>query len=277
MKVMVTGSGGFIGGAVKHFLELRGDEVVPYDRVDGNDVQDAEKLLEVSKGCDAVIHLAGVLGTHELFDTIHEAIDVNIKGTVNVLEACRANGATYTGISMPPVFKSIYTATKVCTGWIASGFHETYGLPVSHVRAYNAFGPGQHHGPGHPQKIVPTFAVNAWARRPIPIWGDGTQTVDLVHTTDLARMLVDATNFGDDVTFDGGTGVPFTVNEVADMVAEIVGKGAAFVEYLPMRRGEKPTHIVATGAGWDRLDWKPEFRHEDLVDAVNSYKDHPTV
>jgi hypothetical protein len=96
----------------------------------------------------------------------------------------------------------VYTATKVAATRLASAYHHTHGLPVSHVRAFNAFGPGQAHGPGHPQKIIPTFAVEAWAGRPIPIWGDGNQTVDLIHTSDLARMLVDAIDHGDDVTFD---------------------------------------------------------------------------
>jgi UDP-glucose 4-epimerase len=276
MQVLVTGSGGFIGSAVKEHLVAQGHEPVPYDLVDGNDIKDAARVLNVSKGCDAVIHLAGVLGTHELFDTINLAIDVNIKGTVNVLEAARANDLRYVGISMPPVFKSIYTATKVCTGWIASGFHETFGVPVSHVRAYNAFGPGQHHGPGHPQKIVPTFAVETWAGRPVPVWGSGNQTVDLIHTTDLARMLAQAINFGDDDTFDGGTGKAFTVNEVVKMVADIVGVEPQ-IEYKPMRRGEKETDIVATGLGWDKLGWQPKFNYQQLVDAVNSYKDHPSV
>jgi UDP-glucose 4-epimerase len=191
MKVVVSGGKGFIGRAVKAHLEEAGFEAVSYDLPD--DVRDFDNLKRVTEGADAFIHMAGVLGTHELFDTIDLAIDVNIKGTVNVLEACRVNGLSFVGITMPQVFKSIYTATKVCTGWIASGFNQTYGLPVSHVRAFNAFGPGQAHGPGHPQKIVPTFAVEAWAGRPIPIWGDGEQSVDLIHTSDLGRMLVDAT------------------------------------------------------------------------------------
>lgn len=276
MKVLVTGSGGFIGSAVKEHLIAQGHEPIPYDLTDGNDIQDAAKLLKVSKGADAVVHLAGVLGTHELFDTIHKAIDVNIKGTVNVLEAAKANGMRYVGISMPPVFYSVYTATKICTGWLASSFHETYGVPVSHVRAYNAFGSNQHHGPGHPQKIVPTFAVETWAGRPVPVWGSGNQTVDLIHTDDLARMLAQAINFGDDDTFDGGTGKAFTVNEVVKMVADIVGVEPQ-INYKPMRRGEKETDIVATGLGWDKLGWEPRFRHNQLVEAVYAYKDHPSV
>lgn len=269
MKVLVTGGGGFIGSAVCRELEQRGDTPVLFDRP--NDVRSYDNLAEVGRGCKAVIHMAGVLGTHELFDTPELAIDVNIKGTLNVLEFCRNFGASFTGITMPQVFPSIYTATKVASTRLASAYHLTHCVPVSHVRAFNAFGPGQAHGHGHPQKIVPTFAVNAWQGKDIPVWGDGEQTVDLIHVDDLGRMLVDATQFGDDQTFDGGTGKAFTVNETIDMVRLCVPH-EVYVEHLPMRRGEVPTHIVATGEGWDLLGWRPNFRFEQFRDTVLAYR-----
>lgn len=268
-KVMVTGSGGFIGRAVVGELAFRGIEVVEFNLPD-HDVQDADDVLLTSQGCDGVIHLAGVLGTHELFDTPRIAVDVNIHGSLNVLEACRINGMHYVGITMPQVFPSIYTATKIATTKLATAYHHTHGVPVSHVRAFNAFGPGQAHGPGHPQKIIPTFAYNAWHDIPIPVWGDGLQTVDLIHTHELAKMMVDALKFGDDQTFDGGTGKAWTVNEVVDEVFRIVGKPQN-VTHLPMRRGEVPTAIVATGEGWDLLGWKPT--DIPLASTVHWYKD----
>jgi len=269
MIVAVTGGHGFIGRATCARLTELGHVAVPLGLEEGFDIRQPFELA-----ADACIHLAGVLGTHELFDAVHEAVDVNVKGTVNVLDACVRAKARYVGITMPQVFPSVYTATKVAATRLASAYHHTYGLPVSHVRAFNAFGPGQAHGPGHPQKIVPTFAVEAWAGRPLPVWGDGTQTVDLIHTSDLARMLVDALDHGDDVTFDGGTGVAFTVTEVALLVGKFTGSSSR-IEYLPMRRGETPTHIVATGEGWDRLGWTPDFRYSDLIDTVASYARHP--
>lgn len=273
MKVLVTGGRGFIGTTVTEWLEKKGHQAYAYDLP--NDIRNKDQLKEASKGLDAIIHMAGVLGTHELFDEIDKAIDVNIRGTNNVLDACHSNGLSYVGITMPQVFPSVYTATKVAATRLASAYHHTHGVPVSHVRAFNAFGPGQHHGVGHPQKIIPTFACNAWAGLPIPIWGDGQQTVDLIYVDDLAHLLVDALKFGDDTTFDGGTGVPFTVTETAEMVAEMAGRQAN-IEYLPMRRGELPTHIVASGEGWDKLDWRPQFRVNDLVKTVNSYRTHPS-
>ncbi len=252
-----------------YFLEGAGHEPITLDR-DAGDIRYLEDIERVGKGAKHVIHMAGVLGTHELFDTPQLAIDVNITGSKNVLEFCRRNEASYTGITMPQVFPSLYTATKIATCAFATAYNHTHGVPVSHVRAFNAFGPGQAHGPGHPQKILPTFAYNIWRGLPVPIWGDGEQTVDLIYTPDLARMLVDAMRFGNDVTFDGGTGIAFTVNEVIDMVEDYVCK-PAIRKYLPMRRGEVPTEIVAHGENWDLLDWKPEFRKADLAFSVDAY------
>lgn len=266
MRVVVTGGAGFIGSAVCRHLDARGHEPISFDRANDQDI-----LCDWMPDADHCIHLAGVLGTHELFDTPEIAVDVNVKGTLNVLQWCRVRGAGYTGITMPPVFRSVYTATKMCADRLASAWHHEFGVPTSFVRAFNAFGPGQKHGPGHPRKIVPAFASEAWRGEPLIVWGDGTQTVDLVHTDDLARMLVDATAFGDCEVFDGGTGRPWTVNAVAEMVIAITDSRSK-VEHRPMRRGEVPTNIVAKGDGWDLLGWHPEFRYQQLVEAVDSYK-----
>ena len=275
MEVLVTGGGGFIGKAVVFELEQRGDKAVVFDRKHGLDVTSPSDLQEFA-GVGHVIHLAGVLGTHELFDTVDLAIDVNIKGTVNVLEFCKDTGAGYTGITMPAVFPSIYTATKIAAVAFATAYHFTHGVPVSHVRAFNAFGPGQSHGEGHPQKIIPTFAHNIWRGLPVPIWGDGEQKVDLIYTDDLADVLAHATLYGNNETFDGGTGTSFTVNKVADMVGECVaslgGVSQFTKKYLPMRRGEVPTDIVARGENWDKLALFPHFDMEDLCKAVEFYR-----
>jgi UDP-glucose 4-epimerase len=269
--VVVTGGDGFIGRPVVEELERRGYMPEVYGLEEGG-VEDSMAVLDFVDGAEFVIHLAGVLGTHELFDSVEHAVQVNVIGTVNVLQACYRHGANYVGITMPQVFPSVYTATKVCATRLATCFHREFDVPVSHVRAFNAFGPGQAYGHGHPQKIVPTFAIKALLGQPIPIWGDGTQGVDLIHTSDLAMMLADASQFGDDEVFDGGTGQSFTVNKVAEMIQELTNTNVPH-EYLPMRRGEEPTQIVAEGEGWDLLGWQPRFRYRDLFDTVAWYRE----
>lgn len=269
MRIAVTGGTGFFGRATINAAENAGHTVWAFDRTLGLDVLGSLDALE---GADTVIHLAGVLGTSELFDMPETALDVNIKGTLRILQWCRDHDARYVGVSMPDPFPSVYTATKVAARRLATAWHHAYDLPVSTVRAFNGYGPYQHYGPGHPQKILPTFARAAWERRPLPIWGDGEQTMDLVHADDVGRMLVEACAFGGDETFDAGTGVPVTVNELAEFVLEVTGSKAG-VEHLPMRAGEVPVQITATGEGWDRLDWKPEFGWDRIAETVRWYRD----
>lgn len=271
MDIVVTGGKGFIGQATMKEANSRGHRVWAFDRSNGEDVLGPLDSLE---GADVVIHLAGVLGTAELFDNPREAINVNIHGTLNILEWCEMNHARFVGITMPPVFPSVYTATKTCSDRLASAWHHSKGVGVSKVRAFNAYGPGQKHGKNHPQKILPTFATEAWNGRPIPIWGDGEQTVDLIHADDLGKMLVYACYFTNDETFDGGTGTAVTVNQLAEFVLDVT-KSKAGIEYLPMRDGEIPTRIAATGEGWGKLGWAPMLEWDRIEETIHSYNPNP--
>src|SRR5512139_71270 len=267
MKIAVTGGSGFLGKAAINAARADGHEAWSFDWANGNNVLGD---LGALSGADAVIHLAGMLGTSELFDQAEAAVQANVVGTLRILQWCRGNGASYVGISMPDVFPSVYTATKICAARLATAWHLAYGVPVSHVRAFNAYGPGQKHGPGHPQKILPTFATEAWPGRPLPIWGDGEQTIDLVHAKDVGRILVEATGHGDDSVFDAGTGIAVTVNELALFVLGVTGSKAG-VTYLPMRPGELPTRIVAKGQGWGKLSARPSLDWDDVCEAIGAY------
>lgn len=268
MRIAVTGAKGFIGSATCSTLRADGHDVVEIDRSTGTNILGPE-LKDALAGCDGVIHLAGVLGTAELFSNVELAIDVNVKGAVRVLDVCKELGMKYVGITMPRVWSNVYQATKTCQAILASAWHQNFSVPVSHVRAFNAFGHGQHIL--HVQKIIPTFSYNAWNNLPIPIWGDGTQTVDLVYVRDVAQMLVDALQFGDDEVFDAGSGTAMTVNDVANLVLNMTGSDAG-IKYMPMRPGETPVDIVARGEGWDKLGWSPEFNEEDLFNTVMWYR-----
>ena len=268
MKIAITGGRGFIGGAVLEQAIAAGHQAWSFDTQSGRDICGDLGLLE---GAQTVVHCAGVLGTAELFDRAEEAIRVNVTGTLRVMQWCVDNNAGFVGITMPPVFPSVYTATRVCTAHLGRAYQNAYGLRCSWVEAYNAYGARQRYGAGHPQKIVPTFATLGWQGRPLPVWGDGEQMVDLVHADDVARMLLDATQYGGGHVFDAGTGVSFTVNQVARFVNEVTGNRAG-IQYLPMRKGEIPTQIHAEGRGWGILGWHPEMDWDRVAEVVRSYR-----
>lgn len=272
MKICVTGGAGFIGQATINYAASQGHDVWRYDRMDGNDILTGD--YSHFKGADWIIHLAGSLGTSELFARPHHAVRTNVDAAIRVLDWCRDNGAGYVGITMPDSsWANVYQATKLCAMRLATAWHKNFGVPVTHVRAFNVYGPNQKHGPGHPQKIIPTFSAKAWAGEPIPIWGDGDQTVDLVHVDDVARILVEATRFGNDEIFDAGTGEDISVNNVAGMINLWCGQHPQNVTNLPMRDGETPnTRIKATGAGWDLLGWHPRNDLWRLKETVDWYK-----
>lgn len=278
MKILITGGSGFIGSAVVKELEKRNMIAIPYDRINGCDIQNEEMVQHAVKICDGVIHLAGILGTNELFERPQQAVDINIKGALNIILACAKHGVQYSAIQMPnTAWNNIYQATKYCAYNLANAYRIYQNMPCSFVRAFNAYGKGQHvYGV---QKIIPTFATRAWRGQNLPIWGNGKQLVDMVYVDDIARMLVDALQFHQGQTFDAGTGVGHTVNEIAEAVLTTVsihGGTKSRLQYFPMRKGELETGgvaPVAKGEGWDLLGYRPRFRFLEFVETVDWYRE----
>lgn len=269
-RIAVTGGSGFIGSYVEKELLSQDYRPIIIDTSRGDDIagKDWTTTREKLRECQTVIHLAGVLGTEELFSDVERAIDVNIKGTARILKCCADFHMSYVGITMPQVWDNIYQATKLASQRLASAYHRHYGVGVSHVRAFNAFGPGQK--VGSPQKIIPTFASRAWSHEPIPVWGDGQQLVDLIYVADIAKILVAAMNFRGNTVVDAGTAQGMTVNSVAEHILSITGSKAG-IKYLPMRKGEHGPGVLSTGEGWNMLGWRPTFRIGDFEKTVRSY------
>lgn len=249
MKVLVTGGNGFIGGHVCKALRALGHSPIVFDRHwtersesvrDSfyGDVCDASAVSEAVYHCDAVMHLAGVLGTQETLLDPGPAVQTNIVGSLNVFQACARydKRAVYIAVGNHWM-NNPYSITKTTAERFALMFNRERGTKIAVVRGLNAYGPGQKSGPV--RKIMPNFILPALQGEPITVYGDGSQVMDMIYVSDLADILCRALLVDHGVydrVFEAGTGVPTNVLEIATEVIRQVGSGS--VKHVPMRPGE---------------------------------------
>jgi UDP-glucose 4-epimerase len=229
VKVLVTGSSGFIGRAVAAELESKGHTMVPFDRPE-HDVMDRSLIEQVIDTCGVtgIINLAGKLGTPELFGHEAEAAMVNVIGALNVFDAASARnlpcvqvGTGHKGQPNP------YAITKGCAEDLVLARAQWKGERFNVVRAFHAYGPHQVVGPPHGtasvHKFFPTFACRALTGMDLELCGRGDQMIDPVHVDDCARVLVRGLSEPYGRVLEAGNGVAVSVREVAVDIAKAAG------------------------------------------------------
>lgn len=275
-RVLVTGGRGFIGRHLMEALRARGAVVDSYDLVDGLDVLDEDRLAWSVGSRDVVFDCAGVLGSEETIDHIARTVDVNIKGTLNVLAACKKYDIPMVFLSLKTDWHNPYLITKRAATEFCQMYSEYLGLRVAVVRGLNVYGPRQHWG--RVRKAVPTFIVAALKGQPLTVFGDGSQITDQIYVSDLCEILIRTWERGcwGDV-FDGGTGVPTSVNRLAYSIKKATGSGSDII-YLPMRKGEPMSggrQLADTTYVRQQLGYEPQVGLvKGLTMTIAWYREH---
>jgi UDP-glucose 4-epimerase len=288
MRIIVTGGNGFIGSHLIDQLLGRGCEVVSYDLCHPkyNEVEtiigsvlEKDKLEKAIAGCDFVFHLAGMLGTHELVDCAIEATQVNVIGTLNVLEACRLHGVKLVEISKPNCWVNTYTITKIAAESFTEMYRREHGVKATTIKWFNVYGGRQPlmEEAGY-KKMIPTAIVNALRGEDIEVYGNGEQTMDLVHTIDTVEAtlaVMDNWHRCEGNIFEIGVGEEITVNQAINEIVALTGSCSKIV-HAPMRKGETDnTRIKANLTQINFLaDWSPRVSLKDgLIETIGWYKD----
>lgn len=281
----VTGSNGFIASWVISELRKRGYMVKGLQRHIGNvskgfdldniyvgDMRDKEVVERFVSQCDGVIHLAGLLGTKETVDNPFPAVETNIYGGLNVLAAARVWNVPTVIITVGNYWmNNPYSITKSTIERFAQMYAKEHGTPVNVVRGLNVFGPGQRIAPV--KKITPTFIMKALRNEPIPVYGDGSQLMDMIYVEDMANILVDTleNTSKDNKGFlvEAGTGKGYTVKEQAELIIKMTGSKSE-IEYLPMRPGEDPKNndVIAK----DPVKYDYTSLEDGLMPTIEYYK-----
>jgi UDP-glucose 4-epimerase len=262
VKVLVTGSSGFIGRHLCAELTRRGHEPVPFDRP-GCDVRSPVEvrgaLILAGGDIAAVVNLAGMLGTPELLGAERGAAEVNILGALNVYDAAAASGIPVvqigTGHKGQP---NPYAITKACAEDLGLARARWLGEKITVVRAYHVYGPGQlpgpPYGPASVHKFFPTFACRALHGLPLELCGGGGQLIDPVHVSDVAVALADAIGGPYGQVTEAGCGKPVTVAQAAVDIGDVTGRTTVLAG-VPGRAGEPQDAEVVAAVPACRNPW----------------------
>lgn len=251
------------------------------------DIRDAELVREAASGCSAIVHLAANTGVGPSVEDPRIDMEVNVKGTFNVLEAARledvsrlvfASSGAPAGEIEPPIHEEVaphpvspYGASKLAGEGYCSAYWRTFGVETVCLRFGNVYGPGS----GHKSSVVAKFIREALAGEACKIYGDGQQTRDFIYIDDL----VDAIRLGleKDVageTFQIACGMERTVGEVAELISKaLTSKGIEMrVEHEGARRGDVLRNYSDTRKAKRMLGWEPLVVLEDGIErTVNDF------
>lgn len=297
-KVLVTGADGFIGSHLVEALLERGCDVrafVYYNSfsswgwldtlpraqqkeldVFAGDIRDPNGVREAARGCDAIFHLAALIGIPFSYHSPDSYIDTNIKGTLNVLQAARAHGtgrvlvtstsevygsAQYAPIDEKHPFQgqSPYSATKIGADRLAESFFRSFDTPVTIVRPFNTYGPRQ-----SARAVIPTIITQLLSGEKELRLGSITPTRDFNHVKDTAAGFIAlaeaATCVGEEVNI--ASGEEHTIGDVARQLIAAIDPGVKMVVADERMRPEKSEVVRLIGDNSklrSLTGWRPRF------------------
>ena len=289
MKVLVTGGSGFIGSHVVDKLRDKEFDVRVFDMVvpDRRDVEfyhgsllDLDAMRMAMHGIDAVFHLAAVADVNDVFAEPHYAESINVRGTINVLEAARRSkldrviygsttwvyGDTHAGTideDTPLLAPAhLYTATKLAGEYYCQSYSRLYDLPITILRYGIPYGPR-----GRDRAVIPAFVRQAVAGGPIKISGDGLQFRQFVYVEDLAEGNVLALrDVGRNKVYNLDGTEKITIRQVAETVQRLVGDVA--IEFGEARPGDFSGKVISSDRAARELGWRATTR---LAEGVRRY------
>lgn len=303
--VLVTGCAGFIGWKVSQQLlemnknvigidnmnnyydpalktwrlgSLKNQPAFSYYRVDISNYKKLKKVFEENK-IDAVINLAARAGVRASVEDPWVYLETNTKGTLNLLECCKnhkvkkfvlaSTSSLYASLDMP--FKETsrtdtplapYSATKKGAEAMCHAYHYLYNLDISILRYFTVYGPA-----GRPDMSIFKFLRSMDTGKPIPLYGDGSQTRDFTYIDDIADGTIRSLRPAGFEIFNLGSDHPVKLNYVIGLLEKFLGKKAKIKRYKL-----HPADVTATWAHIDKakkvLGWKPTMPLEKGIEKT---------
>lgn len=290
-RVLITGGAGFIGSVLGRSLVARGDQVRVLDNLSTGqrgavpkraefiegDVCDTGLLRRAVKDCNTIVHLAANCSVEFSIDAAAESTRINVQGTVSVLEAaaqartkprvvfassCSVYGDIGTQAAdedRVPKPRSNYAVSKRAGELYCTSYNSCHTIDTAVVRLFNVYGAGQR-AVGPYAAAVPAFCRAALRKKPLVLFGGGSQCRDFIHVDDAVRALAlvigRAEPFAGDI-INIGTGTATSIRTLARTIGAIIGRRLT-MEDLPPRKGEVAHSQAAISKAEGVLGFRPE-------------------
>ena len=240
------------------------------------DVRDPYSVRQAMAGCEAVLHLAALIGIPYSYHSPEAYVETNIKGTLNILQAARDLGIkkvihtstseVYGTARTVPITEdhslqgqSPYSATKIGADQLALSFYHSFGLPVTILRPFNTYGPRQ-----SARAVIPTIITQIFkGKREIQL-GSTHPTRDLVFvedTVDGFLKALEAPNIAGEV-IHLGTGHEISIGDLANLISELMGVKISIQADTQRVRpaGSEVERLVADPSKAKKLlGWEPKY------------------
>jgi UDP-glucose 4-epimerase len=293
VNALVTGGAGFIGSNLVRGLLREGHGVTVLDdlssghfcKVEGlpirfiqGDVRKSRILAKAVQGADTVFHLAASVGNKRSIDSPSRDAEVNVLGTVRLLEAARRAGVRkFVTSSSAGIFGELktipiredhpvepdtpYGASKLCAEKETLAYGKLYGMETVCLRYFNVYGPGQRFDAYG--NVIPTFVFRMLRGQPIEIFGDGEQTRDFVNVADVVQAnMRAAVTAGAVGAFNIGSGTRVTVNELVRRLQACSGMKPEVV-YAAPRAGDVRDSLADISAARQVFGFNPSVSLEE--------------
>ncbi len=301
MKILVTGGAGFIGSHITDAYLAAGHQVCVVDDLSSGSVSNVPQgatfyeqdirspaLAEIfeREKPDVVNHQAARANVRESFELPMLYADVNVVGSVNLLECCRIHGvskviyastggAVYGEPQQLPVKEDHpvnpldpYGASKHHVEHYLYLYKANFGISYTALRYPNVYGERQN--PYGEAGVVAIFANKMISGETPMINGKGDQERDFVHVSDVARASVLALDGAHGEILNVGSGVGTSVNAIVDALREAVGYRGK-VESGPAKKGEVYKIYLDAGRAFETIGWKPRVALRDGLASTIAY------